>query len=163
MNNLVEKLSSYNLLNNLLPGIVFSYVATEITDYNLTQKDLLIGLFFYYVVGLIIGRIGSLILEPLLKTIAPNSKYEDFINASKIDKKLEVLSETNNIYRTIVSIVFSLFIIKGYNLLEVNCDLFGRIKYLLLGISLLVLFVFSYRKQTKYITGRVSTALKRGE
>jgi hypothetical protein len=163
MDNLVEKLSSYNILNNLLPGVIFCYVVTEITDYNLAQKDIVIGLFFYYAVGLIIGRIGSLIVERLLGKVAQKSNYAEFIKASKIDKKLETLSETNNIYRTIVSVIISLFIMKGYNLLETYCSLFVKIRYLLLGVSLLVLFVFSYRKQTKYIVDRVNVALKRGE
>jgi hypothetical protein len=47
MNNLVEKLSPYNLLNNLLPGVIFCYAVTQITKYNLVQEDVVIGLFLY--------------------------------------------------------------------------------------------------------------------
>jgi hypothetical protein len=129
MNTLLEKLSSYNLLNNLLPGVVFCYVTTEITGYKLVQKNVLIGLFLYYTIGLIIGRIGSLFIEPILKHFSPVSKYDDFVNASKIDKKIELLSETNNIYRTITSLIVALFITKGYNSLEIRCDVFSKNRY----------------------------------
>jgi len=163
MSNLIEKLSSYNFLNNLLPGVIFCYTATQITNYNFIQNEIIIGLFFYYAVGLIIGRIGSLFVDCLLRKFAIKSNYTNYIKASKIDKKLEILSETNNIYRVMISVIISLFVIKGYNLLEAYCDFIGKFRYLVLGILLLVLFVFSYKKQTKYIFDRVNTVLEKGE
>lgn len=58
MKEILEKVSSYNLFNYLLPGTVFVFVLSKISGYNFIQKDLLIGAFLYYFIGLVISRIG---------------------------------------------------------------------------------------------------------
>ena len=112
MKEILEKISSYNLFNYLLPGLVFVVILNKLTDYNLVQTDLLIGLFLYYFIGLVISRIGSIVIEPLLKKlkIIKFSEYIDFVKASALDTKIETLSEANNVYRTLCS-MFSLLII----------------------------------------------------
>ncbi|EKD88152.1 MAG: hypothetical protein ACD_35C00035G0002 [uncultured bacterium] len=55
MKDLVEKISSYNLFNNLFPGVVFVTILGKFTTYDFIQKDLIIGLFFYYFIGLVIS------------------------------------------------------------------------------------------------------------
>ena len=67
MKELLDKLSSYNIFNYLLPGILFSVLASKTTELNLIQIDIILGVFVYYFIGLIISRIGSLIIEPILK------------------------------------------------------------------------------------------------
>jgi hypothetical protein len=67
LNDIVKQISSYNLFNYLLPGAVFCIVAQEATNVPLVQAELFSGFFFYYFVGLIISRVGSILIEPLLK------------------------------------------------------------------------------------------------
>ena len=102
MKELLDKLSSYNIFNYLLPGILFSVIASKVTELNLIQSDIVIGVFLYYFVGLIISRLGSLIVEPILKKVKflKFAEYTDFVKVSEKDKKLEILSESNNMYRT---------------------------------------------------------------
>jgi len=57
MKELLDKLSSYNIFNYLFPGIVFCYLSNEVTGYQLVSSDIIIGIFFYYLMGLIISRI----------------------------------------------------------------------------------------------------------
>ena len=66
MESVLEKLSSYNIFNNLLPGVMFVIFAKQFTNINLVQEDVFIAAFLYYFIGLIISRVGSLVLEPLL-------------------------------------------------------------------------------------------------
>jgi hypothetical protein len=69
VSDFIEKISSYNLFNNLLPGVVFCLLADKFFSFSLIQSDIVVGLFFYYFVGLVISRVGSIIVEPLLKNI----------------------------------------------------------------------------------------------
>jgi len=103
MKDILSKLSSYNLFNYLLPGIIFVVLATKVTHYSFIQQDILIGAFLYYFIGLVISRLGSLVIEPLLKCLLflQFADYKDFLAASKKDEKIELLSEVNNTYRTL--------------------------------------------------------------
>ncbi len=64
MKELLDRLSSYNLFNYLLPGVVFAIVAKSVTSYNFLQDDIFVGAFTYYFIGLVVSRVGSTILEP---------------------------------------------------------------------------------------------------
>jgi hypothetical protein len=67
MKDLLDKLSSYNLFNYLLPGVLFACLSEPIVGYNLIQTDIVVGVFFYYFLGMTISRIGSLAVEPIAK------------------------------------------------------------------------------------------------
>ncbi|HBQ8024382.1 TPA: phosphohistidine phosphatase, partial [Klebsiella aerogenes] len=69
MDGLWEKISSYNIFNNLFPGALFVYLLERSTKVMLSTDDIIKNIVLYYFAGLIIGRIGSIIVEPLLKTI----------------------------------------------------------------------------------------------
>lgn len=60
MSELIQKLSSYNLFNYLLPGIVFSVLLEQMTSYSIVQKDLFVNPFLFYFIGLCISRVGSI-------------------------------------------------------------------------------------------------------
>ena len=157
MKEILEKISSYNLFNYLLPGVIFVILLSKITQYSFVQDDVVIGLFLYYFIGLVISRFGSLIIEPILKKLkfVIFANYKDFVNASKNDEKLEVLSEVNNTYRTLCSMFILLLAIKIY---ENICNKWIFLKEnstTLLIILLIIMFLFSYRKQTGYITKRI--------
>ena len=159
MKDLIEKLTSYNLFNYLVPGTVFSVLADSFTSYNFLQRDLFAAFFTYYFTGLVISRIGSIIIEPcLLKlrfvTFAP---YPDFVRCSAIDNKLDVLSEANNTYRTFTTVFVALSLLK---LIEILLRYFAApiwLPQLLLCASLFVLFLLAYRKQTAYIRKRIES------
>jgi len=155
MEKLLEKLTSYNLFNYLLPGIVFSILLEKTTEYSIIHKDILIEAFLAYFIGLIISRISSLVIEPILKKIkfVKFSDYKNFILASKNDKKIELLSETNNMYRVFIALFFTLIVINLYEkFLQVM--FVDYTNYIVIG-GLFILFLFSYRKQTNYITQRI--------
>jgi len=160
--NIVDKLSSYNLFNYLLPGVLFVVLAAVITNYNLIQNNILLGAFLYYFIGLIVSRFGSLALEPILKWIGfvRFAGYNDFVTALKKDEQITLLSEVNNTYRTLASLVMLLGMLRLYQNLDEKFKLNHEWSMLILGAVLLALFLFSYRKQTTYIRQRVSRALK---
>lgn len=157
MKDLLDKLTSYNIFNYLLPGVIFAALVDRFTSFHAIQDSIVVGAFVYYFIGSVISRIGSLFIEPLLKrtkflTFAP---YADFVAAAKEDSKIEVLSEQNNMYRTFCAMFILFGVVVGF-------DKFGQAYpwledwggYLAFT-ALFALYLFSYRKQTNYITHRV--------
>lgn len=157
MKEIIDKISSYNLFNYLFPGIIFVVLLRRFSTIDLIIENNFLGAFLYYFIGLVISRIGSLILEPLFKKIklVTFSDYKDFIDASKKDEKIELFSEVNNTYRTIASLFLCLSISVIYDkfiseyLTKYGIDIY------LITVGLLALFMFSYRKQTSYINKRI--------
>lgn len=158
MKDLLDKLSSYNIFNFLFPGIIFTVILKAITPYSLVQNNLVLGAFVYYFIGMAVSRFGSLIIEPLLKKISflKFSDYKEFVSASKKDEKIETLSEVNNMYRTLCAMFILLGLFKLYAEIENKFVLLKSWNILIITISLLIMFLFSYRKQTEYINKRVA-------
>lgn len=157
MKDLLDKLSSYNIFNYLFPGVVFVVLASKLTTYNFIQQDILVGAFLYYFIGLVISRIGSILIEPVLKFIKflKFADYKQFVKASKADTRIDLLSEVNNMYRTICSLFLILISIKGFEWLSTKWLFLAERKIETLTVFLFLLFLFSYRKQTSYITKRI--------
>ena len=154
---ILEKISTYNIFNYLFPGVVFCIISDKYFSIPLIQESILNGVFLYYFVGLVISRFGSVVVEPSMKKVGmlKFSDYSDFILASKKDEKIEVLSEVNNMYRTILSMIIVLAILVLYNTcMSYWPDIASLGKYGIVAI-LFLLFLYSYRKQTEYITKRV--------
>jgi hypothetical protein len=159
MKDLLDKISSYNIFNFLLPGIIFAYIAKQFTTFNFIQEDVLTGAFFYYFVGLIISRFGSLVIEPILKKtgFVKFTDYKDYVTASKLDPKIELLSEVNNTFRTLLSTVFLLLLLKAISYINAIYDINHNILIVTTVVLLFIMFLFSYRKQTNYITKRIKS------
>lgn len=157
MSDFLDKLSSYNLFNYLLPGTLFAGIGTAYSSYDFIHDNLFVAVFFFYFIGLVISRLGSLALEPLLKKFKflEYADYPAYVRASLKDKTLGQLSETNNMYRTLCSFILCLIFLVGFDALS---DMFPIVResapYLLVA-GLLLLFLFSYQKQTRYVVARI--------
>lgn len=162
MEKVLDKLSSYNVFNYLFPGVVFCVIADRYLAIPLLQESIVNGLFLCYFTGLVISRIGSIVIETVLKKtgFVQFADYQSFVTAAKEDTKIELLSESNNMYRTLLSVILILCIAGiGSHLAELLPGFIDFMEYLILpGLGLL--FMFSYKKQTEYITKKVSMAIK---
>lgn len=162
MEKFIEKLSTYNILNNILPGVVFSYLCNRMLGIQLVDNSIVENLFIFYFIGMVISRIGSIIVEPVCKKckIVQYAQYKDYVNASKKDEKILVLLETNNTYRTMVALGILLLLFKLFLWLkEILCWFSVASNWIIIG-CLILLFGFSYRKQTKYVRDRVEVVCK---
>lgn len=163
MSDILDKISSYNIFNYLLPGSLFAIVADTYSSYSLIQEDVLIGIFAYYFVGLVISRIGSLAIEPLLAKVGflKYADYRDFVSASKADKKIDLLVEVNNMYRTLLSLFVVLILFLLFDRLATGYPTLRTLSPYVGLLGLVGLFLFSYRKQTDYIVKRVDAVKSR--
>jgi len=157
MKELLEKISSYNVFNNFIPGVLFVIIAKYITRYDFIQGDILYGLFLYYFVGVVISRFGSVVIESILKKwrFIQSADYKDFIQVQKKDSKIDVLVEARNMFRTFCSMGFLLLILKLYEYISVKLCFCDTATSILMIVSIFILFLFSYKKQTDYIRERV--------
>lgn len=128
------------------------------TEYSISHDNVLIGVVLYYFIGLTISRISSLITEPLLKKcrLMEFREYKLYLNACKRDSKIDVLVETSNKFRVLLTMIVLVIITKFYQ--TVNIYFFNTpesIEQYLLLIILVLIYMFSYRKQTSYINKRI--------
>ncbi len=160
---LFEKISPYDIFNNFFPGIVFCSIIKQISSISFSSEGILEKLFLYYFIGIVISRIGSNIIEPLLKKIKIIEfiTYNEYIAASKKEPFIKVLSEKNNIYRTVIAMSIVIIGVKLYDLILgyiSNNYWFSDLILLIIFVAIAILFIFSYRKQTNYIKERVKEA-----
>lgn len=170
--SMLNKISSYNIFNNFFPGIVFCYMIKLFTNYELDIGSTWENLFIYYFWGLVVSRNGSVIIEELLLKIKIKEKkskvqekyiqrapYKEYSIASEKDSFIKVLNETNNVYRTMISVFVCVLLVKIYEIVSVYLvELFGQmgnISEILVLVIGIILFIMSYKKQTDYIRKRV--------
>ena len=175
---LIDKISSYELLNNFIPGAVYIGIVERVTHFKLGVTEIYAELVLCYFTGVVIGRIGSLFLEGALyernsddstETNGETVSHSDFTKAEILDKegKITTLSAINNMYRTFISVsVCLLFTVLLDLIWGVTPDpLFKIVKkrtalVILACVSLIILFVKARKKQTRYLVSRVKTVLK---
>ncbi|WP_419210735.1 hypothetical protein ABRP32_09010 [Providencia manganoxydans] len=159
MDELVKKISSYHIFNYLIPGVIAAFLIDSLFEFSFkfVQDNLLVGFFFYYFLGSIISRVGSLI-SPCIDCIFRIKKtdYKDYIKAEKNDPKIEVLAEINNMYRSF----YALFLI--LNITNITYSFTHEKINVLITIFLVIsffIYAFSYKKQTGFIVGRVKNSI----
>ena len=170
---LVDKISSYNIFNNLFPGALFCYLSKILFDFNIISNSWGENLIIFYFVGLVFSRIGSIIIEPAMKSIKikkklllQHSNYPDYAKASKEDPLISTLSEINNTYRTLLACMIGALFVKVYVVINKMCiehgfSFFHDNKDWIIVVLLVVLFSLSYVKQTSYVKKRVDAVINR--
>lgn len=167
---IVEKLSQYNILTNILPGTILCIVLTFCIGYNLLVTDnWYLQCVMFYFAGIVNNRFGSLAVEPLLKRlkILKFTSYKDYIKAESKDAKITILSTENNIFRSYISLCVLAILSLIFKILENNIEWIkncnSEYKMMTLLVLLLVIFVFSYRKQTSYVNKRINEVLEKNK
>lgn len=159
MIGIIEKLNSYQILTNLMPGAFFGLGIKFLFGLMLPTQNVGEEVITYYFMGLIINRIGSLVVEPILKKIGfvRFAPYSEYTKTEKLDSKIITLSEMNNYTRSLLT---SVLIFPIIGVLQV---VFAKWIWLSTGwriwvIALLILlFLLTYRKQTEYVRKRIET------
>lgn len=154
MEEIMKKIEAYNIVNYLIPGIIFTIVFTYLTGKAIPYNGFGIAVVEYYFIGLVISRIGSVIINPILKLcrIITEEKYEKFKRKEKEDEKLHLLVREANQYRTFIATFVVLLIIEVNNIINKNYEKWTT---LIFFVGFIFLFIISYRKQVSYIRKRI--------
>ena len=164
MENFLNRISSYNILNNFIPGAVFLYLSDKILGIDFLVENQILNLALIYFMGMVASRVGSIFIESIFEEIKfiQRTKHKDFVKAEKKDSKISALLETCNMYRTLVGMILLLFAEFVFVILCRCCPCVEKFKFVILCMILFLLFAFSYRKQTGYIKRRVKIKKKKG-
>ena len=157
MGGIIEKLDSYQIMTNLLPGMFFGISLDLILDIVIPFRSIADEFVIYYFIGLVLNRIGSLIVKPVLKkcNFIVEAPYSEYIIAVNKDSKIDILSETNNYFRTLLTGTIILFTVYLYKNLEIIFKiLLSDWRWIILA-CLVIVFLFAFRKQTDYVRKRV--------
>ena len=152
-----DKLSAYQLFNYFFPGIIFNCGIEKITSFRIAPDDILYRIFVYYISGLILSRIGSIIIEPVYKKICcvVYARYSDYLKASQKDSKIDILLMENNTYRTLISVFFVMLLFYLCDQIEWIRNNYDNVYVVVLSLLFLIgLMTLSFRKQTSFIRKR---------
>ena len=155
MERLLEKIDSYNLFTNIIPGylmLIFNMYYLDLFELNIIEQILIA-----YFIGLTINRLGSIFTEKILLkfTKEKGESYDKYILASNNDKKINVLLQERNTYRTFCTLfivcIIELIFIKVINIFNLS----EYIVILLVSIVFSIIYVISFCKYNKYIADRI--------
>jgi len=171
MNSFLEKIGSYHILTNIIPGAFFVLTLKYLFGVELSTGGAVEDIVIYYFVGLLIGRIGSLIVVRICRHEFGKTKWcfiryapkADYINAAKLDGKIEVLSETNDCFRNLLTASLLLLpFAHFYSQFIQHVPLYASWRCAAV-LLLVILFAFAFREQTSHVRGRVEIALEQGK
>ena len=158
LQQLIDKISQYSFLTNILPGAVLMIILKYIVGYDFIIEEnwLLTGVMFYFS-GIICNRFSSLLIKPLLEAlhIVRPLPYKDYIAGERKDTKILTLNTDNNAYRAYIAVFCISLLAYLYKHLLCRMNFFIDYQWPIVIVLLILLFVFSYRKQTKYIKDRI--------
>lgn len=162
MEKLIDKISSYNILNNLIPGGIFIWLCSVLNIFTYSTTNIFKELVVYYFCGMTVSRVGSLVIETIslkVKAISYRKKTY-YVQAEAHDSKLQELLAISNLYRTTSGMLFTIMIMKLCLILFSCFQISLELIYWMLIISLFVIYILSFYKQNKHIVSRVDIANK---
>lgn len=160
---LLEKISSYQVLNYLIPGSIMCVLLKWVAGIDLLSFSTIENVIICYFLGMVNGRIASLVLFPLLNNVGvvKEAPYEQYVEAEKVDSKVQVLSDVNVLFRSLANAMLLILLAYGLEKIIGRCMwLMNNINWLTI-IGLFVLFLFSIKKQTEFVTKRINETNKR--
>lgn len=163
MENLINSISKYQLAINLIPGYIFAILLQRYAHIVLLEGDVLQDAFVSYFVGLVIGRVGSIVVDGLMKSFnktyrfAP--RYYKKIMAEQIDHKIETLDRQCTIYRNCCAGCCCVIIGIIINCLFGDGSFLSSGKYIFIFFILTILLVKAMDKQYNYVIKRIQIAI----
>ena len=158
LNELLGKISAYDLFNVLIPGALVTYSISQMPLGSFIDSSNWLVLFVLsYVLGLTASRIGSLCIEPLVQALKPTRKrdYSAFAYAQENDPKVEQLLMISNMYRSMAGAGVLLVIMLFASLLPESHRTVAAL------CAFIALFVISWIKQERYVEKRIYFNLER--
>jgi hypothetical protein len=150
-----DKLDAYNLVANLVPGAALTY-ALHFSGFPTPPPDKL-GAFLLvaFVAGVTANRMGSLLLDPLLrrwKFLKPKD-YHSFLMREKGDRKLDALVANSGLYRTFFTagIIYLAAVIAAPLVADVGIQTL-LVTFVIAGMAV---FLFAFKKEDSYIHSRI--------
>lgn len=157
MEKFLESLSSFNIFTNLVPGVVLVFLMRSFTSVDLFQQDILFGLVVYYFIGMLVSRVGSLILEPIFKRFGmiQFADHAAYVRSSKSDTLVQILLETANTFRSMLAVSICFITVVFFDAARLKFGFIDKQLHWIVGLGLSILFAFAWIKQSSYVKKRI--------
>ena len=165
MEKIFDKIDSYNIITNIVPGAVLAGLLSLLHLCTVQVEGVVASVVLYYFLGVVADRIGSLLVEKILLAwhVVNYAPREEYLKAARKDTDIKKLLEANNMYRAFAGVFLIVVIVKAYQVCANFANLSTAVTEWISVIMLLLLFVCSFIKQTKSIVKRVTVANAEGK
>ena len=155
MERLLEKIDSYNLFTNIIPGYLM--LLFNMYYFNLSNLNIVEQILIAYFLGQTINRIGSIFTEKILLKFTKEKceSYERYILASNNDKKINVLLQERNTCRTLCTLFIVCIVELVLNKIIIIFNVSENIIVLLMFVIFSIIYAISFCKYNKYIVDRI--------
>lgn len=161
MEKLIEKIDSYNIFTNLIPG--FLLLMFNVHYFNLKEFSIAEQIILSYFIGQTLNRLGSLLIGKILLkfTKEKGEKYSEYIKATKNDVMIEKLLQERNTFRTICTLLIVCIIEIPLNKVIGIFKASKIIVTIIILIIITIIYALSFCKYNKYIADRVRNSNKK--
>lgn len=157
---IIEKIDNYNLFTSIVPGILFILF----NHYYFGLFDLKVeSIVIAYFIGQTLNRIGSIFVEKFLFlfTKEKGESYSRYLAACKEDKKIQLLLQERNMFRTFCSLSL-VCILEIISHKTIDCIKISRgIIILIILVGIFVIYAIAFCKHNKYIAERIRISNKK--
>ena len=152
---MLGNISAYDFLTNFLPGLVLVSLCSRILGLPWVQGELVADIGIYFFVGVVVSRLSSLIVEPVLKLsrFVEFGEYTHFLMAEKRDSKIHTMLEVQNFFRALFTAQLCFWFVVAYEAFY-NSNQIDRGPFFLILISTITMLL-AYRKQAEYLKKRI--------
>ncbi len=160
INSFLSKVTKYEWLNRLLPGVFFVLMARALKCPMFSPENWIESLGEYILWGEFSSRVGALVIEPLLRfaNVVKFAEYDDYQDYQRNNKEYsDMLMSNANFARTLCALGIILLVMRVVVLLP-NC---GHVPCIAFGwkdlaiIAWVILFLFAYCRQVNFLVKRI--------
>lgn len=157
MDKIFEALNHYDIVTCLIPGMVFCQLTDWIYGTRLIEGNSITLMIISYVLGIVVGRIGSVIIEPICEDtkIIVKADYERWRKAASQCEEVKTLTTKSTVYRSWIALMLIQIILLFIFPLSAFAADIGRCNLFFGQFIVFVLLILSYRKQIDYVRKRV--------
>ena len=161
MEKLLEKIDSYNIFTNLIPGfllLIFNEYYFNIKAFNIGEQIIIA-----YFIGQTLNRLGSILIGKVLLNFTKENgeNYNSYIKAEKSDEKIGKLLQERNTFRTICTMLIICLLEIPLSKIVAIFKVSRGTAVIIILIVLIVVYSISFCKYNKYVADRVRNSTKK--
>lgn len=160
MEKIIEKLDNYNLFTNIIPGYLM--LLFNIHYFKLDSLNIVESVIVAYFIGQTLNRLGSILVGKVLLKFSKEEglPYDKYIYACDNDKKINLLLQERNTYRTFCTLFIVCIMEIIFSKIYRNINISNNVIIFILLVLCLITYSVSYCKYNKYIADRVRISNK---
>lgn len=161
MEKIIEKVDSYNIFTNLIPGfllLIFNEYYFNLKGFSIVEQIII-----SYFIGQTLNRLGSIFIGRVLLKITKEKgeNYNKYIKASRSDEMINKLLQERNTYRTICTLLIVCIVEIPISKIITSVKISHDIIIVFILIILITIYSISFCKYNKFIADRVRNSTKK--